>query len=309
MARKRRGLPLSGWLVIDKPVGMTSSQVVGRVRRLTGAAKAGHAGTLDPLATGVLPVALGEATKTMPFVVDSTKLYRFTACWGAARTTDDAEGEVTQTCDHRPDKAAIIQALQSFQGEISQIPPAYSAIKVDGRRAYKAARAGENVELAPRLVEVHHNALVEIIDADHAIFEVESGKGFYVRSFVRDIAQKLGTCGYVSDLRRCRVGPFLECDAISLDKLEEMSNSAPPENYLLPITASLDDIPAITVTGPESAMLKHGQVIRVPSTKEGLICVMADGNPVALAQIENQEVRPVRVFNLSQERNIDVDYG
>lgn len=303
MARKRRGQPINGWVVLDKPLGMTSTRSVGRVRHLLDAAKAGHAGTLDPLATGVLPIALGEATKAVRYAMDGEKVYRFTARWGEARATDDAEGEVVETSPHRPARDEILKMLPKFVGDIEQRPPAYSAIKIDGKRAYDLARAGRPVSPPSRVVTISRLELLdskpgETANTGVAEFEMTCGKGTYVRSLVRDLAQALGTCGHLSALRRTRVGSITEDQAICLDKLELMVHSPPPYAYLLPIATVLDDIPALAVTGSEATRLRRGQAVRVPSSKEGTVYVMADGQPVALATITEGELRPVRVFNL-----------
>ncbi len=233
--RHRRGTPIHGWLAIDKPEGLTSAQVVGRVRRITNAAKLGHGGTLDPLATGVLPIALGEATKTVAYVMDGAKTYRFTVRWGEKRDTDDTEGRVTAMSDVRPAAAAIRAALAAFTGEIAQVPPAYSALKIDGERAYKLARAEQEVRLAPRPVRIDSLALVSVDDADHATFQVDCGKGTYVRALARDLAAALGTLGAVSRLRRLRVGPFEEAGATTLETLEADGVEA----HILPVDAGL----------------------------------------------------------------------
>ncbi len=206
MGKKKKGNPVNGWVILDKPQGITSTQAVATVRRIFDAQKAGHAGTLDPMATGVLAIALGEATKTVPFVQDAHKVYRFTAAWGEARDTDDAEGQVTATSDVRPTRDAILALLPRFTGPLTQVPPAYSAIKVDGARAYDLAREGEVVELAARTVQVDQARLLAMPDPDHAEFEILCGKGTYVRSWVRDIALALGTLGHVSALRRVSIG-------------------------------------------------------------------------------------------------------
>lgn len=319
MARKRKGLPVHGWIVIDKSKGMTSTRAVGAVRRLFQAQKAGHAGTLDPLATGILPVALGEATKTVSYMMDGDKTYRFTVRWGEARETDDAEGRVTQTSDNRPDAARIEAVLPDFVGTIEQKPPAYSAIKVDGRRAYDLARADAPPDLPARPVRIDRLHLRAVPDADHAAFEVACGKGVYVRSLARDLARALGTVGYVADLRRTRVGPFIEKGAISLDKLEMLGHipaaSGPGGDagrdllmeYLLPIEAALDDIPALSLTDNEAGRLRNGQPIPVLRTaNRELIGKLSDGAalwasagglPVAILRLEGLQVRPVRVFN------------
>ncbi len=310
MGRRRRGQPIHGWIIIDKPPGMTSSRVVGRVRAILDAAKAGHGGTLDPLATGVLPIALGEATKTVSWVMDGAKRYRFTARWGEARATDDTEGAVTAVSDVRPDEARIRAALDQFIGDIDQTPPAYSAIKVAGRRAYDLARAGEEVVLAARRVRIDTLTLVAIPDADHAEFEVTCGKGTYMRSLARDIALALGTVGHVSTLRRTAVGPFDEAAAISLETLESLVHSAPPSDYLLAVETALDDIPALALNPAQADHLRHGRPVRVrgpeghafvdvgDASEGDVVCAMADGRAVALARYQDGEIRPVRVLNL-----------
>jgi len=310
MARRRRGRPIHGWIIIDKPAGMTSSRAVGRVRAITGAAKAGHGGTLDPLATGVLPIALGEATKTVAWVMDGAKRYRFAIRWGEARATDDSEGEVTAVSDRRPDAEAIRAMLPRFVGEIEQTPPAFSAIKLDGQRAYDLARAGEAVALAPRRVRIDALRLLGTPDADHAEFEAVCGKGAYMRSLARDIALALGTVGHVSSLRRTRAGPFDESEAISLESLESLVHSAPPSDYLLAVETALDDIPALAMNPAQAEHLRHGRPVRVRGPEgnafvdigdadEGeVVCAMADGRPVALARYEDGEIRPMRVLNI-----------
>ena len=308
MSRRRRGTPIHGWLVLDKPAGMTSAGVVGKVRRLTGAAKVGHAGTLDPLATGILPLALGEATKTVAYVMDDTKDYRFTVRWGEARASDDGEGEVTKTSRHRPSEAEIRAVLDRFTGDIDQVPPAYSAVKVGGRRAYALARADAAPELKPKRVRIDRLALVSVPDADHARFEAVTGKGTYMRSLARDMAVALGTVGHVAALRRTRVGPFGEELAISLDKLEELGHSAALLDRLLPVETALDDIPALALTEAEARDLRHGRpvpVLPVASrsplknvAQNAVVCAMAGGRPVALARIKGGEIRPLRVLNL-----------
>lgn len=312
MARKRRGQPVHGWVAIDKDIGLTSTQAVGRVRRIFDAQKAGHAGTLDPLATGILPIALGEATKTVPYVMDGAKSYRFTACFGEARDTDDLEGRVVDTSDVRPDDDAIRAALPGFTGTVSQVPPLFSAIKIGGERSYKRARAGES-ELPPaREVEIGRFDLIERPDSDHAVFEVDCGKGTYIRSLARDLGAALGTVAHVSELRRTRCGPFSENDAISLDKLAESMLSAPPQDNLLPVTTALDDIPALAMTETQTDYLRHGRAVRVRSgntlfvdaneldaISEGdVLCAMSGFVPVALARLEGEEIQPVRVLNI-----------
>ncbi len=308
MGRKRRGQVVNGWLIIDKPSGMTSAHVVARVRRMLDVAKIGHGGTLDPLATGILPLALGEATKTVSYVMDGQKSYRFTTRWGEARDTDDADGQIIATSDVRPTADAIKAALPAFRGEISQIPPDYSAIKVDGARAYDLAREGEKLDLIPRIARIDRFDLVAQPDADSAVFEVSCGKGTYMRSLARDLARAVGTHGHITQLRRTKSGPFAEKDAISLEKLEELRNSAPAADLVRPVETALDDIPALAMTEDEARRLQCGQSIsaltvarRTPLKDIGLgtvFCAMAEGKPIALARFEGGELRPIRVLNL-----------
>jgi tRNA pseudouridine55 synthase len=308
MGRRRGGRPIHGWLVIDKPAGMSSAAVVGRVRRILDAAKAGHGGTLDPLATGMLPIALGEATKTVAYAMEGSKAYRFTVRWGEARATDDAEGEVTETSSVRPTEDRIRAVLTAFTGEIQQVPPRFSAVKVAGVRAYALARADKPVALEPRQVVIHRLELAALPDADHAEFTVECGKGAYMRSLARDLARALGTVGHVVALRRTAVGPFGEEMAISLEKLETLSHSAPPTDWLLPVETALADIPALALTEAEARSLRHGQPVPVlpvanrsslKGVGQGAVgCAMADGKPVALVEIKGAEIRPLRVLNL-----------
>ena len=308
MARRRGGRPIHGWIAIDKPKGMSSAHAVARVRRITGAAKAGHGGTLDPLATGVLPVALGEATKTASWAMTGDKTYRFTLRWGESRDTDDAEGAVIDTSDVRPAEAALCAALDRFTGDVVQRPPRYSAIKLDGRRSYQLARAGFDPELPERVVTVRTLALVGTPDADRAVFEMRCGKGTYVRSLARDLALALGTVGHAEDIRRLAVGPFTEADSIPLDILETLVHSAPAQDYLLPIEAALDDIPAVPVSDSQASLLRHGQPVRISARERGAVAAasvaegdtviaMADGMLVALARIEGGAIRPTRVIN------------
>lgn len=308
MGRKRRGRPLNGWVIIDKPAGMTSAAVVGRARRLMDAAKAGHGGTLDPLATGVLPLAFGEATKTLGWMLDATKIYRFTLRFGETRATDDAEGAVTAVSDVRPERAAICAALADFTGEIEQVPPTYSAIKIGGERAYALARRAQPVTLAPRRVVVRRFELIGQPDADHAEFEVEAGKGTYMRSLGRDLAMALGSVGHIAALRRIRAGPFGLERAISLEKLALVGHSAPPADFLLPVEAALDDIPALALTEAEARRLQRGQPLpvlpvasRSPShtiSQGAVVCAMSGDRLVALARITGGEIRPIRVLNV-----------
>ena len=308
MARRKGGQPVNGWLVIDKPLGLTSTQVVGRVRRLYDAQKVGHGGTLDPLASGVLPVALGEATKTVGYAMDGAKTYRFTLRWGQATTTDDAEGPVVEEHPHRPDQAAVEAVLPAFHGEIEQIPPKFSAVKIEGQRAYDLARADEAVELTARRVRIDRLELLEMPDADHAVFAVGCGKGAYMRALARDLGKALGTCAHVVALRRTSVGPFTEEEAISLDSLEALGHGPALMERLLPVETALDDIPALALTEAEARRLRCGQAIslmarvhreRLRNLEQGsLVCATTGGKPVALARYEAGEVHPIRVLNL-----------
>ena len=313
MARRRKGQPVHGWVIVDKPVGLTSTTAVGIVRRVFDAQKAGHAGTLDPMATGVLAVALGEATKTVPYAMDAEKVYRFTARWGEGRDSDDAEGNVTATSDHRPNKEEIESALPRFTGTLVQVPPAYSAIKVQGERAYDLAREGVQVALEPRAVEVSQARLLGLPDRDHAEFEISCGKGTYVRSWVRDLALALGTVGHVSALRRTRIGGFREESAIALETLKGFMHIPAAFEHLRPISTALDGIPALAVTGPDAVRLRSGNPILIRASQfakiaerqpegsdlQGLTVFLssAEGEPVALAEFAQGELRPFRVFN------------
>jgi tRNA pseudouridine55 synthase len=307
MGRSRKGLPIDGWLALDKPLGMSSAQAVAAVRRLTGAAKLGHGGTLDPLASGILPIALGEATKTVQYVMDGAKIYHWRVRWGEARSTDDAEGEVVATAPGRPDRAAIEAVLGDFTGDISQIPPAFSAVKIGGQRAYARARAGEAVELAPRQVHIARQTLLAVPDPDHADFETVAGKGTYIRSLARDIALALGTVGHVVRLRRAACGPFSEAGAISLETLTEVGQGPALRSHLLPVETALDDIPALALTETEARRLQSGQILplirldaRVSPTdfSPGVVVrAMTDGRVVALARIEDGDLRPIRVIH------------
>ena len=313
MARRRKGSPVHGWVVVDKPVGATSTETVAAVKRVFDAQKAGHAGTLDPLASGVLAVALGEATKTVPFAMEAEKVYRFTACWGEGRDSDDAEGAVIATNPKRPMRAEIEALLPRFTGEISQTPPVYSAIKVGGERAYDLARDGETPDLEPRLVAVHEVRLLAQPDADHARFEMRCGKGLYVRAWVRDLARALGTLGHVSELRRLRIGGFSVENAISLEKLRSHVHSPAAFEHLRPIATALDGIPAFAVTSADAGRLRCGHsvlmradlfarmgaAVRASDDLQGLTVFLssATGEPVALAELSGGELKPFRVFN------------
>jgi tRNA pseudouridine55 synthase len=309
LARRKKGDPVSGWICLDKPYDLTSTTAVGRVRRLFNAQKAGHAGTLDPLATGILPIALGEATKTVPFLVDADKAYRFTIEWGRTTASFDREGETTATSDVRPTRDQVEAALPAFVGEILQVPPAFSAIKVDGERAYDLARAGEVVELKARLVNIHLARVADVPDPDHIEIEIECGKGTYVRGVVRDLAQMLGACGHVSALRRTRVGPFTEATAISLELLEEFGHKAAHLEALLPVETALDDIPELAVTAEDAFRLKQGRpIVLVPRQVEALkarfkpgsrtVSAVSGGVVVALCEMRAGKLEPSRVFHL-----------
>ena len=313
MARTK-GEAIHGWLILDKPLGLTSTKALAIARRLLNANKAGHAGTLDPLATGVLPLAFGEATKTVPYLVEARKTYRFTVRWGAETTTDDAEGPVARSSDQRPSIDAVLHALPAFVGQIMQTPPAFSAVKVDGERAYDLARGGEEVVLEPRLAQIHRLEVVDLPDADHAVFEMVCGKGTYVRAFARDLGRALGCLGHVQALTRLGVGPFSLKAAISLETLEESAKGGAAKRLLMPLATALDDIPALAVTDQEAAQLRLGQAIlargrvslREEAVAEGgapeahpVFCRSRGGDPVAIAAFDRGELRPTRVFNFS----------
>lgn len=309
MARRKKGLKIDGWVNLDKPDGLTSTQALGKVRRVLNAQKAGHAGTLDPIATGVLPIALGSATKTIPYAQDAIKTYSFTVTWGEQRDTDDREGQVVATSDHRPVEQDIKDALTDFVGTIQQTPPQFSAIKIDGQRAYDLARAGETVEIKSR--EVFIESLECLATRAHeADFIMTCGKGTYVRSLARDLAKKLGTCGYISVLRRERVGCFSAEDAISLDILEQMDHSAALGQAVLPLDTVLDDIPALDLKDEEAGRLRNGQVLSFVSrpdferlVKAGLgesedveAVARTGGQVFALVDVCGAEIRPFRIL-------------
>ncbi|MEI8394633.1 MAG: tRNA pseudouridine(55) synthase TruB [Rhodospirillaceae bacterium] len=312
MARKRRGRPVHGWLVIDKPPGLTSTAVLNKARWLVGAEKAGHGGTLDPIATGVLPIAFGEATKTVAYAMDGTKCYRFRARWGEERATDDRVGDVIGNSDRRPTCSDIEAVLPRFIGDIEQVPPQYSAIKIDGERAYDIARGGDAVELVSRIVRVDRLSLIDYIDTDHAEFEVVCGKGTYMRSLARDIGRILGCLGHVDELRRFSVGRFTLDHAISLDELADLGQGAAVDSRMLPIETALDDIPALALTVAEAHRLRQGQTVALLGRQDldrleqlaeacagsdGIVLATAAERPVALVRLEGAEIVPVRVFN------------
>jgi tRNA pseudouridine55 synthase len=306
--KKRDKRDVHGWIILDKPVGMTSTHAVAVVKRLFSAKRAGHAGTLDPLASGCLPLALGEATKTVPFVVDGRKVYLFTVQWGEERDTDDAEGRVVASSETRPTAEAIRALLPNFTGTIEQVPPRYSAIKIGGERAYDLARDGAVVELAPRPIEIHRLDLMDVPDSDHAVLAAECGKGTYVRSLARDLGRALGSFGHVSALRRSRVGPFGEDTMISLEQLDSLCHRAAVgegnlADVLLPVETALDDIPALAVSQADAARLQRGQAVllrgRDAPIFRGMVHVTASGQLVAIAEVDHGEIVPRRVFNLA----------
>jgi tRNA pseudouridine55 synthase len=314
MARKRKGRAVSGWVILDKPAGLGSTKAVAIVRRAFEAQKAGHAGTLDPLATGILPVALGEATKTVGYLVDADKSYRFTIAWGASTASFDADGAVTETSDVRPSASAVAAALSDFVGEIAQVPPAFSAVKVDGERAYDLARAGVVVDLEPRMVVIHQARVLAAPDADHVTLEIVCGKGPYVRSLARDLAAGLGACGHVSALRRTRVGPFALGDAVTLEQLEDLCDRGRGLEALAPVETALDDIPALAVTDEEAFRLSQGRpIVLLPRQVETLktrlaspdgvgfasrtVLATSGGELVAICEIRAGQLGPIRVFN------------
>ena len=325
MSRRKKGLPVHGWVVLDKPLEMTSTQAVGKVRRLFGAQKAGHAGTLDPLATGVLPIALGEATKTVPFLMDGDKTYRFTVAWGARTDTDDREGRVVETSDVRPSEAEVAAALPAFTGDILQTPPQYSAVKVGGERAYDIARDGEAVMLEPRPVFIEALRIVSHT-LEQTVLECDCGKGTYVRSLARDLGAMLGTCAHVAGLRRTRVGPLGERDLVTFEAIEaalaerreagEASRvagdaheevrlaqtvSAWDSTLLRSVETALDDIPAVAVGGSDASRLRNGQSIILrgrDAPLPGPAYARHGRELVALGEVENGELHPRRVFNL-----------
>lgn len=300
--RQKKGRPVSGWLILDKPLGMTSTQAVSVVKRLFGAQKAGHAGTLDPLATGLLPIALGEATKTVPYVMDGRKIYGFTVRWGEETETDDAEGAVVATSDARPDRAAIEALLPAFTGTVMQVPPAFSAIKVDGERAYDLARDGEEVVLEPRPIEVHRLDIVDMPDEHTAVFAAECGKGTYVRALARDMGRALGTRGHVVRLRRLLVGPFDEASMVTLDALRAAheDGSEACDALLAPVETALSDMREIRIGEAEAARLRNGQpfILRgrdAPLAGETVFATQA-GTLIAIGSVEQGSFHPLRVF-------------
>lgn len=306
MSRLKKGRPIHGWLILDKPAGMSSTQAVAVVKRLYDARKAGHAGTLDPLATGILPIALGEATKTCSFAVEGEKAYRFAVRWGEETNTDDAEGEVVRTSDACPSRSQLAAILPRFTGEISQVPPAFSAIKINGERAYDLAREGESPVLVPRLVEIGHLEIVDHPDACTTIFAAICGKGTYVRALARDMGRTLGCYGHVIELRRTRVGPFDETVAVRLEALQAAAGEPGADEALagrlLPVEAALDALDRLDFSSADAARLRRGQGVllrgRDAPILAGAAYAMSKGQLVAVGEIEAGEFRPTRVFNL-----------
>ncbi|WP_065333624.1 tRNA pseudouridine(55) synthase TruB [Tritonibacter mobilis] len=300
MGRKRKGRDISGWLVVDKPAGLTSTAVVNKVRWAFDAKKAGHAGTLDPEATGVLAVALGEATKTVPFITDAMKAYTFTVTLGAATNTDDAEGEVIATSAERPSDEEIKEALLGFIGEIQQVPPKFSAVKVDGQRAYKLARDGEEVELSSRPLWVEELVMLDRPDTDHVMLEMTCGKGGYVRSIARDLGEKLGCFGHVQELRRIWSGPFDAEDGVTLEQIDDLAKSPKIDQFLRPLEEGLADLPELKCTPEGATRLRNGNpgmVIASDVEYGDEAWASLEGKAVAVGIYKAGELHPSRVFN------------
>jgi len=301
MGRKRKGRNISGWLVVDKPAGITSTAVVNKVRWALDAQKAGHAGTLDPEATGVLAVALGEATKTVPYITDALKAYEFTVRLGQATNTDDAEGQVIAQADDRPTDSQITDALAGFLGDIMQVPPQFSAVKIDGQRAYKLAREGEDLALAARPLWVEELLLIDRPNPDHAVLSMTCGKGGYVRSVARDLGQKLGCYGHVLQLRRIWSGPFDATDGLTLDQIDKLARTSELETHLLPLETGLADLPMVTCTPQGAARLRNGNpgMVVAHDIDYGEECWASfEGQPLAVGRFKAGELHPSRVFNL-----------
>lgn len=316
--RRKKGRPVSGWLIFDKPKGMGSTEAVSKIKWLFKAEKAGHAGTLDPLASGLLPIALGEATKTVPYVMEGTKVYRFTVAWGEQRSTDDLEGEAIATSDKRPAKEDIEALLPNYTGVIEQVPPKFSAIKIGGERAYDLARSGEEVEIAAREVEIDRLELVEMPDSGHSIFEVECGKGTYVRSLARDMGLDLGCYGYIADLRRVEVSPFTEEDMVTLEELEDAAtpieaadeetvergnaahNFEALDECLIETGAALEFLPHVALSEDQAHRVRMGNAVIVRGRDAPVeaeeVCATAKGKLLAIGAIEQGLFKPKRVF-------------
>ncbi|WP_299476608.1 tRNA pseudouridine(55) synthase TruB [uncultured Roseibium sp.] len=307
---KRKKNAINGWLVLDKPYGITSNEALGKIKRIFSPQKVGHAGTLDPRASGLLPVAFGEATKTVPFVMDGRKVYRFEVTWGTETDTDDTEGEVIATSETRPSADAIGSVLSEFTGTIMQVPPKFSAIKVAGERAYDLARDGETVKLEARPIDVHRLDLVECPDAERAVFEAECGKGTYVRALARDLGRRLGTFGHVTELRRLLVGPFGEDDLIDFEDMMEASTEldesegveALVEEFVLPVREAMDALVEVPVSLDDAARIRKGMAVLLRGREAPLNSDVAFAShasvPVAIGSIEKGRFQPTRVFNL-----------
>lgn len=315
--RKKKGRPVSGWVILDKPKGMGSTEAVSKIKWLFNAEKAGHAGTLDPLASGMLPIALGEATKTVPYVMDGTKVYQFNVAWGEERNTDDLEGEVTKTSDKRPTKEEILAVLPEYVGVIMQTPPQFSAIKINGNRAYDLAREGEKIEIPAREVEIDSLELIDITTEGHAVFEIECGKGTYVRSLARDIGRKLGCYGYIAELRRIEVSPFTEDDFVELSELERVApeKGEPDQDGNIPVRdfselddllietgAALEFLPQYPLSDDQAHRVKMGNPVilrgRDAPVDEDEVCVTQKGKLLAIGMIEKGQFKPKRVFTI-----------
>lgn len=289
---------INGWINLNKPLGMSSAQAVGKIKWLLKPSKIGHAGTLDPLATGVLPIALGEGTKCVNLLMDAKKIYEFDVTFGERRSTDDAEGEVVATSDKTPTREEILAVLPRFTGTISQMPPAYSALKVDGKRAYELARAGEEVVLKSREVTIYRLELINFNSERSASFRAQVSKGTYIRSLGRDIAQAASSEGYISRLHRAAVGPFTDMDAISLDFLEKSEHKAATPDGVLPLNVALDDIPVLSLTAQQELTLRHGQQFALRHPDTPLAAALLDGELVALVRVENGNVITQRMLNV-----------
>ena len=303
MGRKRKGRDISGWLVVDKPAGMTSTAVVSKVRWALDARKAGHAGTLDPDATGVLAIALGEATKTVPYITDAMKAYEFTIRLGQATNTDDAEGEVIAESDVRPGEEAIKQALGQFIGDIDQVPPQFSAVKIDGERAYKRARDGETMEIAARPLFVESLILTDVPDPDHVTLEMVCGKGGYVRSIARDLGEALGCHAHVRRLRRIWSGPFDAEDGLTMDRIEALAQTPELDEHILPLEVALADLPEVTATAEGAQRLRNGNpgMVIARDVDYGEECWASfDGKAVAIGRYKSGELHPSRVLNTGE---------
>jgi tRNA pseudouridine55 synthase len=317
MGRRKKGDDVSGWVVLDKPDDMTSTHAVSAVRRVFNAQKAGHSGTLDPLASGILPIALGEATKTVPYLMEAEKEYVFTIRWGVSTDTQDREGKATGESDVRPSLEAVAEALKGFLGEIEQLPPQYSAVKVEGERAYDLARAGETVELEPRTVVLHEAEIASHEGTDLVSIRVRCGKGFYIRALVRDLAAKLGAEGHVWRLRRTAVGSFRESESVTLDELQLLGQKGAASERLKPVETALDDIPALAINGEDAFKLRQGRpIVLLPHVMESLkpkfrdrtiagqdasraALALFQGKAVALGDVRAGQFKPTRVFHLA----------